>query len=49
MAKASIRTDRYDGAAVASNTERIWVEPLLAEMSAQKAELVAPARALELR
>lgn len=32
-----------------SNTEIIWMEPLLARMSAQKAELVALTKALELR
>lgn len=32
-----------------SNTETIWEEPLLAKMLAQKAELVALIKALELR
>ena len=40
---------RYAGAAVVSNTEIIWAEPLLAGMSAQKAELAALTKALELR
>jgi hypothetical protein len=40
---------RFAGASVVSNTEFIWEEPIPAGMLAQKAKLVAPTKALELR
>ena len=40
---------KYARAVVVSNTEIIWAEPLLAGMSAQKGELAALTKALELR
>lgn len=40
---------KYAGSVVVSNTEIPWAEPLLAETSVQKAELVALTKALELR
>lgn len=39
---------RYAGAAVVSETEIIWAEPLPTDMSAQKAELMALTQALRL-
>jgi hypothetical protein len=39
----------YAGGAVVSNTEIIWVLPFLAQMSAQKVELAALTKELELR
>lgn len=38
----------YAVAVVVSNTEIIWAEPLLAGMSAQKVELIALTKVLEL-
>lgn len=50
MATASFRTERgVLGQRVISNTQIMWAEPLLAGVSAQKAELVALTMALELR
>ena len=40
---------RYAGTAVVSDTKIIWKEPLLAGMLAQKDELAALTKALELR
>ena len=40
---------RYAGAAVVSNTEITWAKPHLAGMSAQKAEVGALKKSLELR
>jgi hypothetical protein len=37
---------KYGRAVVVSNTEIIWAEPLLAGMSAQKAEMVALTKVL---